>query len=84
MDNWLTVHSKAYSKVYLLCDLLFVLNLGGLIIFSIYYHKSKYSLEYLIEDDPDIDLTGLKTFSFTRESDLEYSLSISNLGTTGN
>jgi len=84
MDNWLTVHSKAYSKVYLLCDLLFVLNLGGLIIFSIYYHKSKYFLEYLIEDDPDIDLTGLKTFSFTRESDLEYSLSISNLGTTGN
>jgi len=83
MDYWLSVHSKAYSKVYLIFDLLFVLNLGGLIIFSIYYCKSKYSLEYLIEDDPDIDLTGLKSFSFTRISDVEYDLGISNLGTTG-
>jgi len=83
MDYWLSVHSKAYSKVYLIFDLLFVLNLGGLIIFSIYYCKSKYSLEYLIEDDPDIDLTGLKSFSFSRISDVEYDLGISNLGTTG-
>jgi hypothetical protein len=40
-------------------------------------------LEYLIEDDPDIDLTGLESFSFARESDIEYALGISNLGTTG-
>ena len=83
MDSWLSVHSQAYSKVYLIYGLLFALNLGGLAIFSLFYCKSKYSLEYLIEDDPDIDLTGLKSFSFTKESDLEYNLSISNLGTTG-
>ena len=83
MDNWLTVHSRAYSKVYLMCDILFILNLGGLVIFSIYYCKSKYSLEYLIEGDPDIDLTGLQNFSFSKEYDIDYSLSVSNLGTTG-
>jgi hypothetical protein len=40
-------------------------------------------LEYLIEEDPDIDLTGLKSFSFIKDSDVEYDLNISNLGTTG-
>ena len=83
MDSWLSVHSHAYSKVYLIYGLLFALNIGGLVIFSIYYCKSNYSLEYLIEDDPDIDLSGLKSFSFTNAYDLEYSLGISNLGTTG-
>ena len=83
MDSWLSVHSQAYSKVYLIYGLLFAWNLGSLIIFSVFYCKSKYSLEYLIEDDPDIDLTGLKNFSFTKAYDVEYSLGISNLGTTG-
>ena len=83
MDSWLSVHSHAYSKVYLIYGLLFALNIGGLVVFSIYYCKSKYSLEYLIEDDPDIDLTGLKSFSFSKTSDIEYSLDVSNLGTTG-
>ena len=83
MDNWLSVNYRAYSKVYLIYGLIFALNLGGLVIFSIYYCKSKYSLEYLIEDDPDIDLTGLESFSFSKEYDIEYFLSVSNLGTTG-
>ena len=83
MDSWLSVHSQAYSKVYLLYVLLVVLNLGGLIIFSIYYCKSKYSLEYLIEDDPDIYVAGLESFSFGAKSDIEYKEGVSNLGTTG-
>ena len=83
MDSWLSVHSYTYSKVYLIYGLLFVLNIGGLVIFSIYYCKSNYSLEYLIEDDPDIDLTGLKSFSFEKTNDVEYSLDVSNLGNTG-
>ena len=78
MKNWLTVNFKAYSKVYLIYSLIFVLNLGGLIIFSFFYCKSKYSLEYLIEEDPDIDLTGLESFSFIKDSDVEYDLNISN------
>ena len=83
MDSWLSVHSHAYSKVYLIYGLLFALNIGGLVIFSIYYCKSNYSLEYLIEDDPDIDLTGLKSFSFEKTNDVEYSFDVSNLGNTG-
>ena len=83
MDSLLSVHSQAYSKVYLIYGLLFALNLGGLIIFTVFYCKSKYSLVYLIEDDPDIDLTGLKSFSFTKASDLDYHLGKSNLGTIG-
>ena len=83
MESLLTVHAKAFPKVYLMCDILFLLNLAGLTIFSIYYCKSKYSLDLLIEDDPDIDLRGLKSFTFSRTYDVEYTLGVSNLGTTG-
>ena len=71
MESLLTVHAKAFPKVYLMCDILFLLNLAGLTIFSIYYCKSKYSLDLLIEDDPDIDLRGLKSFTFSRTYDVE-------------
>ena len=64
MDEWLTVHSTAYSKVYFLYGLVFAINLGALVVLSINYCKSTYSLEFLEENDPDIDLTGLKGFSF--------------------
>ena len=84
MDNWLTVHSQAYAKVYLIYGVLFTLNLLGIIIFSIYSAKSSSSLGLLKEDDPDIYCPGLKSFSFTKESaNLEYDQGMSNLGTTG-
>ena len=41
-----------------------MVNLGALVVLSISYCKSTYSLELLEENDPDIDLTGLKSFSF--------------------
>ena len=83
MDDWLSVHSHAYSKVYLLYGLVFVVNLGALVVSSINYCKSTYSLELLEETDPDIDLTGLKSFSFDSFSNMKYSPEMSNLGTTG-
>ena len=83
MDDWLSVHSHAYSKVYLLYGLVFVVNLGALVVLSINYCKSTYSLELLEENDPDIDLTGLQGFSFGSYSNMEYSPEMSNLGTTG-
>lgn len=83
MDEWLTVHSTAYSKVYFLYGLVFAINLGALVVLSINYCKSTYSLEFLEENDPDIDLTGLKGFSFDSYSNMEYYPEMSNLGTTG-
>jgi len=83
MKQWLKVHSRAYSKVNLLYGLLLGLNLLSLIICTIYYCINKYSFENFIEDDPDIDLTGLKSFSFTGKYDLYYKADLSNLGTTG-
>ena len=84
MDNWLTVHSQAYTKVYLIYGILFALNFIGFIIFTIYSVKSSGSLELLKEDDPDIYCPGLKSFSFTEEyGNLEYATGMPNLGTTG-
>ena len=86
MEDWLSVHEHAYGKVYLLYILLFTTNIFALIFLTVNYCLSKYSLEYFKEDDPDIDLTGLKGFSFSQishdEHD-EYSPTMSNLGTTG-
>lgn len=83
MEDWLSVHSHAYSKVYFIYGLVFAVNLGALVILSINYCKSTYSLSLLEENDPDIDLTGLKGFSFESYSNMEYSPEMSNLGTTG-
>ncbi|MBO6243509.1 MAG: hypothetical protein J6O41_02940 [Clostridia bacterium] len=83
IKKWLKVHSKAYSKIYLLYGLLLGLTLVTFLIFTIYYCVSEYSFEYFIEDDPDIDLSGLKSFSFVAKYDIDYSPSVSNLGTTG-
>ena len=83
MDDWLSVHSHAYSKVYLLYGLVFTVNLAALVVLSINYCKSTYSLDLLEENDPDIDLTGLKSFSFISKSNMEYYPGMSNLGDTG-
>ena len=83
MEDWLTVHSQAYSKVYFLYGLVFTINIGALVVLSFNYCKSTYSLELLEENDPDIDLTGLKGFSFESYSNMEYYPEMSNLGTTG-
>ena len=81
MDDCLDVHS--YGKVYILCCLVFVVNIIALIFLTVNYCLSKYSLEYLLENDPDIDLTGLSGFSFSQTTNDEYSPTMSNLGTTG-
>ena len=83
MEDWLSVHERAYGKVYFLYSLVFVVNIIALIFLTVNYCLSKYSLEYFKEDDPDIDLTGLKGFSFSQISHDEYSPTMSNLGTTG-
>ena len=83
MDDWLSVHSHAYSKVYLLYGLVFTVNLAALVVLSINYCKSTYSLEFLEENDPDIDLSGLKSFSFDPKINSEYFDGMSNLGDTG-
>ena len=83
MDNILIIHPRAHTKAFLIFFILFLLNLISLIIYTVNYCLSKYSLDYLIEDDPVIDLTGLKSFSFSSSENKEYFPSISNLGTTG-
>ena len=80
MEDWLSVHEHAYGKVYFLYSLVFVVNIIALIFLTVNYCLSKYSLEYFKEDDPDIDLTGLKGFSFSQISHDEYSPTMSNLG----
>jgi hypothetical protein len=44
---------------------------------------SSYSLKYYEEEDPNIDLTGIKSFHFSRGAIQEYNPDTSNLGTTG-
>lgn len=83
MDSLLSVHSRAEPKVCVFFIILIIIDLAALIIFTVNYCFSKYSLDYLIENDPDIDLTGLRGFSFIERGNEPYSPSISNLGTTG-
>ena len=64
MEVCLIVHTRAISKVYIFYDLLFGINIISFIIGTVSYCLSRYNLKYLGEDDPDIDLTGIKSFDF--------------------
>ena len=83
MEECLIVHPRAYNKACILFILAFLANFVSLILMTINYCRSTYSLDYLEENDPDIDLTGIKYFSFSSGNSKEYSPSLPNLGNTG-
>lgn len=88
MDECLIVHSKAYSKVYIFYSFLFAIHIISFIIGTVNYCRSRYKLEYLEENNPDIDLTGIKSFDFKYESDYyilndDYYYGKPDLGNTG-
>ena len=83
MINWFTVHDKAVNKVYFLYIISFSLNLFSLILMTIIYCINIYSFQYLDEDDPNIDLTGIKSFTFGSGDIPDYSPGQPNLGNTG-
>ena len=83
MDSCLIVHPKAYSKVHVFYSIIFIGNIIALCLMTINYCLSAYSLKYYEEEDPNIDLTGISSFSFRRGYIDEYSPGESNLGTTG-
>ena len=85
MENLLKVNIKAYNKVYVFYYIILIINfiLFGLTTFN--YCQSYYIFNYMEENNPDIDLTGLKSFYFELSLDkYEYSPEMSNLGNTGN
>ena len=84
MENLLKVHLKAIDKFYFFYWIIVGIFVITLILSTINYCLIHYSLEFLEENDPDIDVGGLRTFSFNRHyKSFEYSPGISNLGTTG-
>ena len=83
MEECLIVHPRAYNKAIVIYSLAFITNLVSLILMTINYCRSVYSLDLLEENDPDIDLTGIKKFSFSAGSIQEYKPSLPNLGDTG-
>jgi len=83
MINLLTVHDKAVNKVYFLYIIIFSLNLISLIFMTIIYCINAYSFQYLEEDDPNIDLTGISKFTFDSGDIPEYNPGQPNLGNTG-
>ena len=84
MNKLLKVHPRAVNKIIIFMFIIFALSLALLIISIVSYSKSENNLNYFEENDPDIDLTGLSSFSFISHTPTDYSPSISNLGTTGN
>ena len=83
MESCLIVHPKAYSKFHVFYTVIFATNLIALCLMTINYCMSSYSLKYYEEEDPNIDLTGIKSFHFSRGAIQEYNPYTSNLGTTG-
>ena len=83
MENLLKVYPRAYNKVYIFFYIILALNLILFALVTINYCLSFYTLNYMEEIDPDIDLTGIKSFNFISSSNYEYSPGMSNLGKTG-
>ena len=87
MEDCLIVHTKAISKVYIFYGLLFGINIISFVIGTVNYCLSRYNLKYLGEDDPDIDLTGIKSFDFIQDTynylNTDYYEGKPNLGNTG-
>jgi len=84
MENLLKVYPKAYNKVYVFYYIIFGLNLILFALVTINYCLSFYTLNYMEENNPDIDLTGIRSFQFSSSLDAyEYKPGMSNLGKTG-
>ena len=83
MENLLKVYPRAYNKIYVFYYIILALNLILFALVTINYCLSFYTLNYLEENDPDIDLTGIESFKFSSSSNFEYSPGMSNLGKTG-
>ena len=84
MEDLLKVHPKAYNKVYVFYYIILSLNLILFILVTINYCLSFYTFNYMEENDPDINITGIKSFNFVSSLDsFEYSPRMSNLGNTG-
>ena len=84
MEDLLKVHPKAYNKVYIFYYIILTINLILFILVTINYCLSFYSFNYKEENDPSIDITGIKSFNFVSSLDtFEYSPGMSNLGNTG-
>lgn len=83
MEEILRVNIESYNKVYILYSIIFSINIILWTISTVNYCKSVYSLDYMEENNPDIDLTGISSFEFISSNFMEYSDGMSNLGTTG-
>ena len=84
MENLLKVYPKAYNKVYVFYYIILGLNLILFALVTINYCLSFYTLNYMEENNPDIDLTGIQSFQFSSSlDDYEYKPGMSNLGKTG-
>ena len=83
MESCLIVHPKAYSKFHVFYTVIFATNIIALCLMTINYCMSSYSLNYYKEEEPNIDLTGVKSFHFSKGAIQEYRPETSNLGTTG-
>ena len=83
MENLLKVYPRAYNKVYVFYFTILVLNLILFALVNLNYCLSFYTLNYMEEKDPDIDLTGIQSFQFISPTNYEYSPGMSNLGKTG-
>ena len=59
MEKLLKVYPRAYNKVYTFYYPILALNLILFALVTINYCLSFYTLNYLEENDPDIDLTGI-------------------------
>ena len=84
MEDLLKVHPKAYNKVYVFYYIILALNFILFILATVNYCLDFWAFNYFEENDPDITITGLKSFDFISSLDTyEYSPRMSNLGNTG-
>ena len=77
------IKPDSHWKFYMFYGIMLTLLITFFIL-SILNHKISRNLEYLIENDPDIDLSGIISFQFSSSiKSLEYYPGKSNLGSTG-
>ena len=84
-DQCLIVHEKAQDKALIIYCSITLITLTLFITVTINFARSIHSLEYFEEHDPDIDLSGVKSFSFNYNDRYfpEYYKGMPNFGTTG-
>lgn len=83
-DDCLIVHEKAHNKVYTIYSLIGLVTLVSFITMTINFARSIHSLDYFEQNDPDIDLSGVKNFEFEQKDKFPaYDKKMPNFGTTG-